>query len=175
LYRVHLTEEQRQEALCRSRALGVAPRTRERLEMVRLSDLGWRIPQIARHLGRTQACVRYWIKRYLAAGSDALPDQPHRGQASALTPAILTAIREELGKGERTWTARQIADWVAEQHGVRLCPEHLARLLKRVKLAYKRTQRSLHHKQDPDVVADRAADLKTLEKGAMPVGWTSAM
>ena len=104
-----------------------------------------------------------------------MADQPHLGQQSKLTPAILAAIGQEIGKGDRTWTAGQLAEWVAEHRGVRRCPEHLSRMLKRAKLSYKRTQRSLRHKQDPAQVAEKRADLQTLEKGEMLAAWTSAI
>jgi transposase len=172
MYRVHLTEAQREELQRRAHAPGVAPRTRDRLEMVRLASSGLSIPRIARILGISEPRVRHWIQRFLADGFDALPDQPHRGRPSALTPAIRTALKAELQKGDRTWNARQIADWVADQHGVRLSPRHLGRLLQRAKLSYKRTNRSLKHKQDPQQVAIKEADLQTLEKGEPPASWT---
>ena len=172
MYRVQLTEAQREELQRRTRAPGVAPRTRDRLEMIRLAGTGLSIPRVAAILGISEPRVRYWIQRFLADGFDALPDQPHQGRPSALTPAIQTALKAELRKGDRTWNARQIADWVAEQHGVCLSPRHLARLLHRGKLSYKRTNRSLKHKQDPQQVATKEADLETLEKGEPPASWT---
>ena len=168
MYRVHLDEAGRQELNRRARAAGVMPRTRDRLEMVRLCDAGWSVPKIARHFGLSERCVRHWIRAFLAGGFDALPDKAHLGQKSALTPEIRAALRAETEKGGRTWTAQQIADWVAEHHGVRLSPLWLSRLLRREKLAYKRTSRSLKHKQRPEEVAQKRADLLTLEKGAMP-------
>lgn len=173
LYRVHLTEAQRQELQRRSRAADIKPRTRDRLEIVRLADAGWSIPKIAAHLRISEVRVRYWIKRFLTAGFDALPDQPHRGQPSQLTPALLGAVRAEIAKGERTWTAAQIADWLAEQHGVSLSSDWIGEKLGRAKLSYKRTYRRVKHKQDPQKVAERKADLETLEKGERPVAWTS--
>ena len=80
MYRVCLTEEQRAELKQRTRSVAVKPRTRDRLEMVRLSAAGWSIPKIARHLQLSEQQVRFWIKRFLAAGFDALPDQPHVGR-----------------------------------------------------------------------------------------------
>ena len=41
----------------------------------------------------------------------------------------------------------------------------MGRLLRRAKLSYKRTSRSVKHKQNPQEVATKTADLKTLEKG----------
>jgi transposase len=165
MYRVHLTEEQRQELQRRAHALGLAWRTRDRLEMVRLSDAGFSIPKIAQLLHVSDVRVRYWIKRFLADGFEALPDQPHRGQQSALTQEILDTLAVELQRSARTWTAQQIADWITENSGLRLTPDYLARRLKRAKLSYKRTGRSLRHKQDPVQVETKQAELATLEKG----------
>lgn len=144
------------------------------MEMVRLSDAGWSIPQIARHLRISEKRVRFWVKQFLTGGFDALPDQPHVGQTSRLTPALVTALQHAVETSQRSWTAAQMAEWLAEQHGVRLTPNHLARRLKQAHYSYKRTERGLQHKQDPDLVAERQADLETAERGAMPVGWTSA-
>jgi transposase len=168
MYRIRLDEAARQELNRRAHQPGVKARTRDRLEIVRLSDAGWSVPRIARHFGRSERCVRLWIKAFLHGGFDALPDQPHPGQKSALTPDLLQAIRAQVGKGERTWTAGQIADWLCEQHGVRLAAAWLSRLLRRAKLSYKRTSRTLAHKHKPEEVARKKADLATLEKGAMP-------
>ncbi len=175
MYRVHLTEEQRNELQRRTRDPQLKSRTRDRLELVRLSDAGWSIPQISRHLRSSEKRVRYWIKQFLAGGFEALPDQPHVGQSSRLTPALLAALQEEVEQSGRSWTAGQLADWLAAQHGVRFTARHLGRLLKRARFSYKRTERRVEHKQDPEQVAERQAALETLEKGARPVAWTSAM
>lgn len=166
IYRVHLTDDQREELRRRKRDPRTKPRTRDRLEMIRLSDSGKAIPEIAAVVEQSEQRVRYWIKRFLDRQTfDALDDRPHHGQASAITPEIMEALRAEIEKGERTWTARQLADWVTEQFGVTVTPEHLGTRLNRAKLLWKRTSRSLKHKQKPEEVAERKADLETLEKG----------
>jgi putative transposase len=164
LYRVSLSAEQRQELQRRTHEPGIKPRTRDRLEMVRLSDAGWSVPQIARHLGMSEKRVRHWIRTFLTSGFDALPDQPHRGRPSALTPTMRTALGQELAQEERTWTAAQLAEWVAEQWSVRMSVSHLRRFLRRWKLSYKRTGRSVKHKQNPEQVAAKEAELGALEK-----------
>ena len=174
MYRVRLTEEQRDELQRRTRQPQVLPRTRDRLEMIRLMDAGWTIPKVAQHLRLSEKRVRYWVKRFLAAGFDALPDQPHVGQQSRLTPELIAALQQEVEGSQRSWTAAQMAEWLAAQHGLRLTPNHLARRLKRARYSYKRTERGVQHKQDPKEVAERQADLETAEKGARPVAWTSA-
>lgn len=168
MYRVTLTDEQRQELQQRTRQRGIAPSTRDRLEMIRLADAGWSVPRIARHLGQHEQTVRAWIKVFLARGFDALANKPRGGKQSVLTPAILETVRSELAGGHRTWTAAQLGDWIAAQHGVRLSTGRLRIHLKRAKLSYQRTSRTLKHKQKPEEVAETRADLARLEKKAMP-------
>lgn len=174
MYRVRLTEEQLTKLRQLTRDPGTKPRTRDRLEMVRLSHAGWSATRIAQHLQQSPERVRFWLRRFLQEGFAGLPDQPHVGQQSAFTPALREALRAELAKGDRTWTAAQLADWLEEHDGLRLSADWLGRLLKREKLSYKRTQRRLKHKQDPTKVAEKRAELEVLEKGEPPVGWTSA-
>lgn len=165
MYRILLTPEQRQDLHQRTRQAGLAPRTRDRLERVRLADAGWRVPKIARHLGPHEQTVRTWIRAFLAGGVAALPDKPRGGGHSALTPPILDAVRGEVAKGHRTWTAGQLRDWVAEHHGVRLRPGRMRVHLKRARLSSQRTSRSLTHKQDPRQVAEHTATIAGLGKG----------
>ena len=120
LYRATLTEEQRQELKRRTHEPGLAPSTRDRLEMVRLSDAGCSVPQIACHLGQHEQTVRFWIKRFLQTGFDGLSNKPRGGKQSALTPAVLQAVRHEVMRSQRTWSAAQIAAWIAEQFEVHL-------------------------------------------------------
>ena len=164
MYRVTLTDEQRLDLQQRTRQRGLAPSTRDRLEMVRLADAAWSVPHIARHLHIHEQTVRAWIKAFLAGGFDALSNKPRGGDTSALTPTMLEAVRAEVGKGTRAWTAAQLADWVAEHHGVRLSPGRMRVHLKRANLSYQRTSRSLKHKQQPEEVAARKAQLDELEK-----------
>lgn len=167
MFRIRLDEAGREEVSRRAHAPGIKARTRDRLEIVRLSDAGWSAPRIARHLRMSDKRVRFWIKTFLARGFDALADKPHLGEPSALTPELLDAIRAEVEKGGRTWTAQQIADWLANTHGVRLSADWLGKKLRRARFSWKRTSRSLKHKQDPEQVEAKKEELAALEKGAM--------
>jgi transposase len=170
MYRISLTDEQRHELRARTRQKGLAPSTRDRLEMVRLADAGWSVPHIARHLGRHEQTVRTWIKAFVNGGGfDALPNKPRGGKQSALTAPMLESVRAEVARGTRTWTAAQLADWIAEHHGVRLSADRLRRHLRRAKISWQRTSRTLRHKQDPDEVAEREAVLTDLAKKGMLV------
>ena len=101
--------------------------------MMRLSDAGWSGPQIAGHLHISEVRVRCWIKQFLTGGVDALPDQPHWGQHSQLTPEWLAAIRARVPQGDRPWTAAQLAAWVAAEYGVPLSPAWLCHLRRRAR------------------------------------------
>ncbi len=173
MYRVQLTEAQRDERIRRTRTPGLKRRTRDRLEYLRLADAGISVPQIARLFRADEDAVRYWVKRFLHRGFDALEDAPHPGQSSRLSPAAIAALRERLDRQDRTWTRQQLADWLAETHGLRFTADHLGFLLRRAGLSSHRTERSLRHAQDPDQVAERRADLETVEKGGTAAAWTS--
>lgn len=164
MYRVALTDARRDELHRRARAPGLQPRTRDRWEMVRLSAAGWSPPQIAAHLQISEPRVRHYLKAFLAGGFDALPDQRHPGMASPLTPLMEAALRQELLKDERTWTAAQLADWVEAQFGVRLTPDARTRRLKRARIAWKRTSRSVKHKQQPEAVAAKKKERAAQDK-----------
>ncbi len=164
MYRIALTDHQRQELRQRTRQTGITPSIRDRLEMVRLSDAGWSVPTIARHLGQHEQTVRAWIKAFLDGGFDALPNKPRGGKASALTLTMLDTVRTEVAKGERTWTAAQLAAWIADHHGVRLSTDRLRVHLRRAGITWQRTRRSLKHKQEPTEVVERQAVLTDLAK-----------
>lgn len=164
MYRVALSDEQQWELQRRAHAPGIRPRSRDRLEMVRLSHAGQSVPQIARHLGMSEKRVRHWIKTFLAKGFDALTDRPPIGRPSRLTPAIGAAVRQELEKGDRTWTAPQLAAWIEQQFGVGVSAAHLRRFRRRWQLSWKRTARSLKHKQQPEEVVAKKKELAALEK-----------
>ncbi len=164
MYRVTLTDEQRRQLRQRTHQARLASSTRDRLEMVRLSDAGWSVPRIAHHLGQHEQTVRAWVKAFLTAGFDALANKPRGGKHSALTPRMLETVRIEVGKRERTWTAAQLSDWIDEQHGVRLSTDRIRVHFRRAKISWQRTSRSLKHKQDPEEVAHKQAALDALQK-----------
>jgi transposase len=169
MYRITLTDEQRGALRERTRQTGLAPSTRDRLEMVRLADAGWSVPRIAHHLGQHEQTVRTWIKAFLAGEFEALPNKPRGGKTSALSAPMLESVRAEVARGTRTWTAAQLADWVAEHHGVRLSADRLRIHLRRAKISWQRTSRTLKHKQDPAEVAEREAVLTDHAKKGMLV------
>jgi transposase len=81
--------------------------------MVRLSDAGWSVPRIARHLGQHEQTVRAWIKAFLAGEFEALPNKPRGGKESALSAPMLQSVsRPDSFSPHRTRPAceRTVAD-----------------------------------------------------------------
>jgi transposase len=166
-FRIHLTDPQRIDLRALARARATPASLRERLEMIALADAGQSVPQIARFLGRHEQTVRRWVKAFLAEGFPALAE-PRRhagGRPRRVTEAHLDALTALLDRTERPWTTRQLVDWLAAEHGVRVHPLHLGRLLHRCGYRWKRTRRSLAHlRRDPDLQAAKRAALAALKK-----------
>jgi putative transposase len=167
--RVALTPAQREELRARTREPGLAPRTRDRLEMLRLADAGWSAPRIAGHLGCHEQTVRTHVKAFLAEGFAALPDRPRPGRPPRVTAAHLDALEALLDAGGRTWTTPQLAAWLDREHGVRVHPDHLSVLLRKRRFGWKRTVTSVAHKRrDPAAYDAKVAELDGLKKKRRP-------
>src|SRR5256714_7164491 len=166
MLRIHLSPAQRDELRTRTRQPGLAPRTRDRLELLRLANAGWRVPRIARYLGYHEQTTRKYLKAFLAEGFDRLPDRPRPGRPARVTAAHLEALERLLDDTERTWTVPQLVAWLDREHQVRVHPDHLRRLLHRRGFRWKRTKRSLHHKQDETARAAAAAALASYREQA---------
>lgn len=164
-FRIRLTPEQRAEMHQRSRARVIPPRVRDRLDLVRLSDLDWSVPHIAAYLGCHEPTVRRAVKAFLAGGFDALPDQPRPGRPPTLTVAHLEAVEALLdaaaARGE-TWTAPRLAAWLAETHSVRVAAEYLAARLRARQFRGKRTKRRVQHTATADLQRQATAALEVL-------------
>ncbi len=70
-----------------------------------------------------------------------------------------------LDAGGRTWTTAQLVAWLDQEHGVRVHPDHLSRLLRARRFGWKRTKTSVVHKRrDPDEYDAKVAELDDLKK-----------
>lgn len=165
MIRVALTAAQRDELRARTHEPGVAPRTRDRLEMIRLADAGWPVPRIAGHLGCHEQTVRKYVKAFLAEGFASLPDRPRPGRPPTVTEDHLRALEAVIDAGGRAWTTRQLVEWLAQEHGVRVHPDRLSRLLHARRFGWQRTVTSVAHKRrDPEGYEAKTAELDGLKK-----------
>lgn len=146
------------EVLLRGRTL--APRVRERLEMVKAIGLGQDVASVARWSGRCERTIRRWVGRFLSGGATAVQDAPRPGRpplADAAYLAALTAAVQtpppRLGLAFDVWTSDRLAAYLEETTGKRIAPGWLRALLARQDFACGRPKHTLGHLQDPDALA----------------------
>src|SRR5215218_9043408 len=115
------------EAALRQRDL--APRVRERLEMVKAATLGQDLDAIARWTGRTPETVRRWLAAFQEGGIDALADAPRQGRPQKADAAYLAALEAAVETPPRTlgfpcdvWTSRRLSAYLIQQTGVKWPP-----------------------------------------------------
>ena len=131
--RVALTDVQQADLRQRLRQQALSPRLRRRLECIRLADQGWPVPRIAAQLGVDQATVRRTIRRLDCGGLDGLADRPRCGRPPKLDSGDLDAVEELLARAaarNETWTAAQLAGWLAQARGVTISPGRLSVLVR---------------------------------------------
>jgi transposase len=140
--------------------------------MILLSADGWRPPAIAQHLDYHAATVRHALKAYLAHGLAGLWHQRPGPPPDTARRVQVTAALDRLLDQPRTWTAAQLAQ-ALRAAGIALSTRQTRRYLQAMGAKWRRTVRSLRHKQDPAKVERAKAQLAMLGKGR-PRGCSSA-
>jgi transposase len=107
-------------------------------------------PAIAAIVREDDQTVRNWLKRYLAEGIEGLKDRPMPGAPPKITQAyeeqLLAAVRRRprsLGQPYSMWTLQRLADYMAEQTGIRVVGETVRKLLKKGEIVLSRPQHKI--------------------------------
>jgi putative transposase len=140
--------------------------------MILLSAEGWRPPAIAQHLDYHAATVRHALKAYRAEGLAGLWHQRPGPPPDTARREQVTAALDRLLDQPRTWTAAQLAQ-ALRADGIALSTRQTRRYLQAMGAKWRRTVRSLRHKQDPVKVERAKVQLALLGKGR-PRGSSSA-
>jgi transposase len=153
-------ERERAEWAALRRRRDLAPRVRERLEMVTAAALGQGVAAIAGWVGRSPPTVRLWLRRDRDGGVGARTDAPRSGRPARADAADLRALEAavetppwELGLACEVWTSDRLSAYLAAPLGVRIAPGWLRALLARRDFACGRPKHSRKHLQDPAAVA----------------------
>ena len=109
-------------------------------------------PAIAGIVREDDQTVRNWLKRWLAEGIEGLKDRPVPGAPSKVTKAkayveqLLTVVRRRprsLEQAYSMWTLQRLADYMAEQTGIRVSYETVRQLLKSGEVVLSRPQHKI--------------------------------
>ena len=126
-------------------------RLRTRVQMILLAiEQGWTAAQIAPIVRASEATVRRWLQRYLAEGVAGLHDAPRPGAPGKVTPAYRTLLLQVVRQRPRSlqqpyslWTLQRLADYLAEQTGIRVADETVRLQLKAVGIVFSRPQHKI--------------------------------
>jgi transposase len=126
-------------------------RLRTRAQMVLLAaEQRLTAPEIAAIVRVDAETVRRWLKRYRSEGTEGLRDVPRPGAPQKVTPVyieqLLAAVRRRprsLGLPYSLWTLRRLADYLAEQTGIRVEDETVRLHLKAAGIVLSRPQHTI--------------------------------
>lgn len=126
-------------------------RVRTRAQMVFLAaEQHLSAAEIAAIVRDSEETVRRWLKRYQAEGIAGLYDRYRGGAPRKVTPAyrdqLLFAVRRRprsLGLPFSLWTCQRLADYLAEQTGIRVQDETVRYHLKVADIVLSRPQHTI--------------------------------
>jgi len=107
-------------------------------------------PEIAKIVRSDEQTVRNWLKRYQAEGTAGLTDVPRPGVTPKVTPEyreqLLKIVRQRprsLGRPYSLWTLQRLADYMAEQTGIRISAVTVRVYLKAAGIVLSRPQHKI--------------------------------
>ena len=126
-------------------------RMRTRAQIVLLAaEQGMVAAQIAPLVRSDEQTVRRWLKRYQAEGVAGLQDRPRPGAEPRITPEYRERLLEVVRRRPRAlelpfslWTLQRLADFLAEETGLRLSDETVRRTLRANGIAMSRPQHTI--------------------------------
>ena len=150
LYVPSMSEEQKSEldALYRKTTI---PRVRTRAQMILLSaEKGLNSEQIADIVRESSVTVLRWLHRYIAEGIQGLMDAPRAGRNSKVTEKYRERLLEVVRRRPRSldleysmWTLQRLADFMAEDTGIRVSTETVRRVLAKEGIVFSRPQHTI--------------------------------
>jgi transposase len=133
--------------------------------MILWSNEGLSPPQIAKRTRFSRSTVVRYIHRYEAEGLLGLFTKPRPGRPRRVTPEyearLLKAVEQEprsLGLPFSNWTTANLAEYMAKHTDIVITPRQVENYLKTHDWRLRRPVRTVKHKQDPDLVAEKKTD-----------------
>jgi transposase len=127
------------------------PRVRTRAQMVLLSaEKKLTADEIADIVWESSVTVLRWLHRYIAEGIQGLLDAPRSGRNSILTNEFRQRLLEVVRRRPRSlelefsmWTLQRLADFMAEDTGIRVSTETIRRALAKEDIVFSRPQHTI--------------------------------
>lgn len=146
-----------------------------RIQGLLLVSEGTRERRAAQIVGVGRRTLQDWIFKYRRGGLTELEKGPYPGRTPKLTKAQLEELDRIIDKGPESvgldtgvWTAPLVADLVKKLFGVRYHPDHMRRILRRLKFSVQMPKKVLS-RADPQEqagwLAQELADLKKSPAG----------
>jgi len=118
-------------------------------------------PAIAAIVREDDQTVRNWLKRWMAEGMEGLKDRPMPGPPPKITKeykdqllAIVRRRPRSLEQPYSMWTLQRLADYMAEQTGIRVSDETVRKVLKDGEIVMSRPQHKISS-PDPDYLVKK--------------------
>lgn len=145
------------------------PRERTRAQIVLLSaEKKLKADEIADIVRESSVTVLRWLHRYLAECIQGLMDAPRAGRSSILTDDFRRRLLEVVRRRPRSlelefsmWTLQRLADFMAEDTGIRVSTETIRRALAKEDIVFSRPQHTISS-PDPEYQVKKRR-LKKLE------------
>ncbi len=118
-------------------------------------------PAIAAIVREDDQTVRNWHKRWMAEGIAGLHDRPMPGSPAKITEEYKAQLLEAVRRRPRSleqpysmWTLQRLADYMAEQTGIRVSYETIRRVLHAADIVLSRPQHKINS-PDPEYLVKK--------------------
>jgi transposase len=119
--------------------------------MVLLSaEKGLKAEEIAEVVRESSVTVLRWLHRYISEGIEGLMDAPRPGRSLVVTEEFRKRLLEVVRRRPRSldleysmWTLQRLADFLAEETGIRVSDETIRRELAKEDIVFSRPQHTI--------------------------------
>lgn len=138
------------------------PRLRTRAQIILLAaEKGLVAQEIGAIVRLSEEAVRQWLKRYMAEGIEGLKDLPRAGTPKKVTAVYVAKLEAAVRRRPRSlnlpfsmWTLQRLADYLAEETGIRIEAETVRLHLKKLGIVLSRPQHKVSS-PDPDYLVKK--------------------
>ena len=129
--KVRLSESEMQKLMELNNDPKVPERTRRRAEVLRLSNKGWSVKEIADWIEWAPNTVREAIHRWIVKGWQGLWDAPRSGRKARWKETDIEYIENCCEVEPRTYNSKQLSALLKKERQIELSPERIRKILKK--------------------------------------------